>query len=373
MGVFSIIAIVTIGNAAKAYMNSKFNQMGANLIEIKQKSKTLDENDWLRLDDIDTIKEIIPEVKDITALSQSFGTVRVGSKTRDAIIFGVTASYKNFRPLEIVEGGRFIIDDDEKAANNVVIVNETFARKYFNTEYAVGKTVELKVNDGTLVTPSIIGVMKREGNMFENFMGDDFPAMVYMPVTTLQQISASKKVEQLMITVSQKEELQDIGLIAVRALEYKHENKGGYTATNSADMQKTMSDVMKVIQWVLLVIAIITLIVGGIGIVNILLVSVTERIREIGVRKALGARNKDIVIQFLMEAMIMTGASGLAGILLGVIGGMIAAYAIKIPPALDIKIIIAAFTGSVLLGLIFGVYPAKRAAELDPIESLRYE
>jgi putative ABC transport system permease protein len=131
--------------------------------------------------------------------------------------------------------------------------------------------------------------------------------------------------------------------------------------------------VLGVVSSVLLVIAIITLIVGGIGIVNILLVSVTERIREIGIRKALGAQKKDIILQFITESIIMTGISGLMGILLGIIAGGIISSLIKIPPVVDFKVIILAFWGSVALGLIFGVYPAKRAADLDPIESLRYE
>ncbi|HEX9062192.1 MAG TPA: FtsX-like permease family protein, partial [Clostridia bacterium] len=124
---------------------------------------------------------------------------------------------------------------------------------------------------------------------------------------------------------------------------------------------------------VLLVIAIITLIVGGIGIVNILLVSVTERIREIGIRKALGAQKKDIVMQFLTESIIMTGLSGLTGILLGIIAGGIISSLLHLPPIVNISVTVFSFLGSVALGLIFGVYPAKKAADLDPIESLRYE
>ena len=133
------------------------------------------------------------------------------------------------------------------------------------------------------------------------------------------------------------------------------------------------SSIVGVITSVLLVIAIITLIVGGIGIINILLVSVTERIREIGIRKALGAQKSSIVIQFLMESIIMTGIAGIIGIILGIVAGNVLSYLIKIPPAVDIPTVIGSFAMSVVLGLIFGVYPAKKAADLDPIEALRYE
>lgn len=130
---------------------------------------------------------------------------------------------------------------------------------------------------------------------------------------------------------------------------------------------------LDVVSSVLLVIAFITLVVGGIGIINILLVSVTERIREIGIRKALGAKKSDIVYQFLTESIVMTSFSGLLGIILGIGAGGFISYMIKIPPVVDIKIIILSFIGSVTLGIIFGVYPATKAADLDPIESLRYE
>ena len=134
-----------------------------------------------------------------------------------------------------------------------------------------------------------------------------------------------------------------------------------------------LNSMLGVVSAVLLVVAIITLVVGGIGIVNILLVSVTERIREIGVRKALGARKRDIIIQFITESIMLTGIGGLVGIIMGIGGGFVISSLIKIPPVINIQVIVLAFLGSVALGLLFGVYPAKRAADLDPIESLRYE
>ena len=164
-----------------------------------------------------------------------------------------------------------------------------------------------------------------------------------------------------------------IGNRIVRALELNKGKEDVYITYSTQDAQKIFSSIIGVISGVLLVIAVITLIVGGIGIINILLVSVTERIREIGIRKALGAQKRDIVLQFITESIIMTGISGLIGIILGVIGGNIIAQMVNIPPVVDLPVIIMAFMGSVLLGLIFGVYPAKKAADLDPIESLRYE
>jgi putative ABC transport system permease protein len=239
----------------------------------------------------------------------------------------------------------------------------------------IGKKVEFMTPSGTRMSLKIAGVIKSGDDLFGSmYSSDKIPAIIYMPITTVQSIYPNgERLESIMISLTDKDGLGDMGKRIVRALELKHGSKDTYSASNSADMQQVFGQVLNIISSVLLVIAIITLIVGGIGIINILLVSVTERIREIGIRKALGAQKKDIILQFITESIIMTGTSGIIGILLGILAGSIISKLIKIPPTVDWKVIILAFLGSVALGLIFGVYPAKRAADLDPIESLRYE
>lgn len=373
MGVFSVITIVTVGDAAKAYMDMKFEQLGANMIEIKQKARTVDEESWLKLNDVDVIKRAMDNVKDVTAISQSLGSVRVGSRTRDAVIFGVTPSYKNFRPFVLVEGGRFIIDNDLKVRNNVAVISESFALKYFGTVNITGKTMEVRFGNGCAAEVGIIGAVTNEDSSFTDLFGEDIPIFVFMPVTTVQSLTGTKKLDQIFVSVTENDRLKETGVNIVRLLEFSRSGKGNYMAQNSEDIQKTVSDIMNVIRLVLLVIAVVTLVVGGIGIINILLVSVNERIREIGVRKALGAQKRDIVLQFLAESVIMTGASGFTGIILGVTTGVVASALINIPQVVRPSVMLFSFTGSILLGVLFGVYPAKRASDLDPTESLRYE
>lgn len=373
MGVFSVITIVAIGNAAQGYLNAEFEKLGANIIMIQTKSKTVNPNDWLVTEDVETIKKVAPEIKNIAPFIQRQGDeVRIGSKTRDAIVFGFTSQAKEFSPIEMAAGS-FITDIDDSTRANVCVVEESYAKKYYNRTDIIGEYISLKKSNGEIVRLRVTGVIKSEGNMFEDMFGEDYPVILRMPLSTVKSIFATKKLTEIDVSVVDKDKLQEIGERIVKALEFKHKNKDMYIARNSADMQKSLSNVMGVVSSVLLVIAIITLIVGGIGIVNILLVSVTERIREIGIRKALGAQKKDIVVQFLTESVIMTGFSGLIGIILGIIAGAVISSLIKIPPVLDVFVIIGSFLGSVALGLIFGVYPAKRAADLDPIESLRYE
>lgn len=375
MGVFSIITIMALGSATENYMNAQFEKIGANTISITYKNIDVDKKDWLTLKDMEYVKEAAPEIKNIATNIQKRGTARVDDKTKDAVVVGVSSQYKNFMIIEM-KYGRFINDFDVTKRSKFAVVDELFVKKFYGGDRDVtGETFTLKTASGSTVPLKIIGVMSSGESVFEGIMESELiPAIIYMPITTVQQAYPnSEKLSSIDVTLVEKDKLREVGRRIVNYLEMKHGSEDVYIAQNSADIQKAFSDVLGVVSSILLVIAVITLIVGGIGIVNILLVSVTERIREIGIRKALGAQKKDIVMQFLTESMMMTGCAGLVGILLGVIAGGIISAFIKIPPVVDWKVIIMAFLGSVALGVIFGVYPAKRAADLDPIESLRYE
>lgn len=375
MGVFSIITIMALGSATENYMNAQFEKIGANTISITYKNIDVDKKDWLTLKDMEYVKEAAPEIKNIATNIQKRGTARVDDKTKDAVVVGVSSQYKNFMIIEM-KYGRFINDFDVTKRSKFAVVDELFVKKFYGGDRDVtGETFTLKTASGSTVPLKIIGVMSSGESVFEGIMESELiPAIIYMPITTVQQAYPnSEKLSSIDVTLVEKDKLREVGRRIVNYLEMKHGSEDVYIAQNSADIQKAFSDVLGVVSSILLVIAVITLIVGGIGIVNILLVSVTERIREIGIRKALGAQKKDIVMQFLTESMMMTGCAGLVGILLGVIAGGIISSLIKIPPVVDWKVIIMAFLGSVALGIIFGVYPAKRAADLDPIESLRYE
>jgi putative ABC transport system permease protein len=375
MGVFSIITIMALGSATENYMNAQFEKIGANTISITYKNIDVDKRDWLTLKDMEYVKEAAPEIKNIATNIQKRGTVRVNDKTKDAVVIGVSSQYKNFMIIEM-KYGRFINDFDVTKRSKFVVVDELFVKKFYGGDRDVtGETITLKTASGSTVPLKITGVMSSGESVFEGIMESELvPAIMYMPITTVQQVYPnSEKLSSIDVTLVDKDKLREVGRKIVSYLEMKHGSEDVYIAQNSADIQKAFSDVLGVVSSILLVIAVITLVVGGIGIVNILLVSVTERIREIGIRKALGAQKKDIVMQFLTESMMMTGCAGLVGILLGVIAGGIISSLIKIPPVVDWKVIIMAFLGSVALGIIFGVYPAKRAADLDPIESLRYE
>ena len=371
MGVFSVIAIMALGNATENYIASEFEKIGANTFNIYYKTTDISANEMLTTDDIDLLVENIPEIKNITTLEQALGEIRVGKDTRTAIVSGVTSQYKNFTVIDFA-AGRFINNFDDRTKAKVIVVDETFAKRYFNRTDIVGETVYLKVGRYNSKV-KIVGVMSSGDDFLTSMAGDQIPAIIYMPVSTLQSMTNDKALDTIMFSLQPDADIEIATKNIKNLLERVRRKEDLFYIQSMEDIQKMFSSIIGVITSVLLVIAFITLVVGGIGIINILLVSVTERIREIGMRKALGAQKSSIVMQFLMESIIMTGIAGIIGIILGVVTGNLISYFIKIPPSVDIPTVIGSFAMSVILGLIFGVYPAKKAADLDPIEALRYE
>jgi len=371
MGVFSIIAIVATGNAIKVYVNSEFEKIGSNTVMVSVKNGG--PVDHLTLDDVAIVEAAVPDLKNIAPYTSGRGgTIRIGTKSRMILFSGVTPVALNQASLDL-QDGRYITENDVKTRAKVCLISASTAYQYFHHTSAVGEKLEFKGRSGATVSLLVVGIIDSQIDSLSMMFGDDAPVSVTLPISTAMELSGNKEVGEIRIVMDDSVKLKSAGLSSVKALEFVHGVKDAYTATSSDDILTQLNNILGMIQLALGIIAAVTLLVGGIGIVNILLVSVTERTREIGVRKALGAKKIDIVMQFVAEAVLMTGISGFIGILMGVGAGSIISAVIKIPPVVDLPTVLLAFLFSLVLGLGFGVYPAKRAADLDPIESLRYE
>ena len=317
MGVFSVIAIMALGNATESYISGEFEKIGANTFNIYNKGNDITKDEWLTIDDINLITENIPEVKNITTIAQWGGQIRIDTQTQMAFVSGVTSQYKNFSVIEMA-AGRFLNNFDDTARARVVVVDDNFAKRFYNRVDITGENIKIKIGQYT-VKAMIVGVISTGDDLLSSFAGEQIPVMVYMPIRTVHSITNSSRLGSIMYSLDKDVDVKLVNDKIISFLERVHRKEDIYYIQSMQDIQKLFTDMIGVVTSVLLVIAVITLIVGGIGIINILLVSVTERIREIGIRKALGAQKRDIVVQFLLESIIITGFAGLIGIVLGIL------------------------------------------------------
>ncbi len=371
MGVFSIIAIVATGNAIKVYVNTEFEKIGSNTVVVQTRNDG--PVDSLTMADVDIIRDAIPDLKNVAPYyTGSGGTVRIDTKTRRLLFNGVVPVSREQSSIEIMDG-RYITESDVKTRAKVCLISASTAYQVYRRTGVVGEKFTFRARTGETVSLTVVGIIESQIDTLTSMFGDEAPVPIHLPITTAMELAGNRDVSEIRLVMPESDMLREAGVQAVKALEFVHGVEQAYTAASSDDVLTQLNNILGMIQIALGIIAAVTLAVGGIGIVNILLVSVTERTREIGVRKALGAKRRDIVWQFVAEAVLMTGFSGIIGIAMGVGAGSVISAVIDIPPVVDLPTVILAFLFSLVLGLGFGVYPAKRAADLDPIESLRYE
>jgi putative ABC transport system permease protein len=295
-----------------------------------------------------------------------FGTaeVRYQNRSRNISVLGVTPAFQDVRNLH-VEIGSFLGEADVESRRRVCVLGRTVKRELFGNANALGQTVKVA---GTLFR--VVGIMEKKGVS----LAIDIDDLIFVPVRTAQELFDIDGLFEILISVRNTNDLDSGKELATSLLKRAHNRNEDFTITNQAAILSSLYTILDTLTYVLGGIAAISLLVGGIGIMNIMLVTVKERTNEIGIRKAVGARNRDILLQFLFESTALATAGGIAGILAGVAG----AWALKLlVPKLPVSIpawsILLSFTFSAFVGVFFGVYPAKKAASLNPIEALRYE
>lgn len=376
IGISSVIAITSIGDSAKATVSKEFESFGKNAVVIYP--------NWQENQDMAAGVDITFSQEDMEALSGRFqnelvymdpyisiqSETTVGRVKGKWEIQGVAGSFDQFKKMDIIHG-RMISDSDLKGKRDYLVVEKKGAEFFFNTENPVGKTLNLNVN-GEIREFVIVGVYAEEKSLFSGLMTSSAYA-AYSPYTSIQG-DGELVAGMLNLYIGEGYDIKKTSEAMVNYLEkLKGFEEGVYITDSVESQQGTVDQILGTLSLAIGAIAGISLVVGGIGIMNIMLVSVTERTREIGIRKALGARTKDILVQFLIESMIISAIGGVIGTLLGtaiaVIGMSIAGAELVINPL----VVVFAVVFSALVGMFFGIYPARKAAKLDPIEALRYE
>ena len=374
IGISSVIAITAIGSSIQGVVNRQFESIGRSAIYFYVNWSMVDDyvpsEALFSVDELQELKkrfegELVYADPDVYVTSP----VRVGNAEKKIRLDGVDAGYENFADVDIIYG-RMINENDVKGARPRIVLEVNSARRLFGTENAVGGQVELVI-DGEAVDFTVVGVYREKETIFNQISTSD-DLYAYIPYSTAPEEADPT----LYIYVFLAPDV-DVAETALRITDWLAQMKGmpeGYYVYESAlEQQNMINDMLGVVSVAIGIIAGISLLVGGIGIMNIMLVSVTERTREIGIRKSLGARTGDILMQFLTESMIISALGGLIGTVLGVgiaaIGMTVAGVGFTMNPL----VIVIAVGFSAIVGMFFGIYPARRAAKLDPIEALRYE
>jgi putative ABC transport system permease protein len=372
IGVLSVILLVSLGEGARQYLSETFAGLGSNLLQVspgRRETKGFGAppvgavHKLTREDEL-SLRHRATSLDGVTGIVNAGGTIRYQNRRRDTFIFGVDSTFDEIRQMR-VDQGRFFTDEDNEAHRRFAVLGRTVIRELFGEENPLGKAI--KVADSEF---RIIGLMEHKGTTF----GYDMDDLVFIPTTTAMDLFATDGLSNILCRARDKISVEPAMEEVTDILRRRHNDIVDFSIVSQDDMLTTVNSIMATMSLMLIALASISLLVGGIGIANIMLVSVRERTREIGVRRAVGAKRRHILVQFLLEAVVISLLGGLIGLLLGV--AIVYGSRLVLPGLplfLSPDIVVVAIGFSALVGVFSGVIPAQRAANLDPVEALRYE
>lgn len=376
IGVASVIVMLAIGQGSKKSIQYQMSGMGTNLIFVmpgaEQKGGVrmgFSDAQNLKLTDIDAIGKNCPAISDVSPEVRSSGQAVVGNQNWPTTIYGVNTKYFNIRKYTI-GSGRGFSDSEIQSYAKVCLAGQTIVENLFGKTDPIGQTIRYKN-----IPLLIIGVLGEKG---ENGMGQDQDDLIMAPYTTVQKrILAITHIQSIAASAA-SEELNDAAITQItESLRSSHKLKTGeeddFQVRSQAEMVQMFSSISDIMTALLGAISGISLLVGGIGIMNIMYVSVTERTREIGLRLSVGGRGNDILMQFLIESILLSIFGGVIGISLGIIASKVTASVMSWPVVISVFSVVMAFLVCSAIGIFFGWYPARKASGLNPIDALRYE
>ncbi|PKM79357.1 MAG: ABC transporter permease [Firmicutes bacterium HGW-Firmicutes-13] len=396
IGIASVIVIVTVGNSLTASITSTMEDMGANTIVVSIRERgssefgggrgmpglsaaAPEESDLLSDEDIETFRLHFSDRVDTISMSHGVGSAKAqdGRLYANVSVIGVNEGYGRANNVELM-AGRFITEKDIKSVKKAAVVSDRLINNMFITGTdPLGQEVKIYSSD-SIETYTIVGVYEYEASafMFNTTTSEgDISTNFYIPVSLAKQDAANKNYQTFTV-------ITKTGVDAALFTEdikdyfskvYLNNAKWEAAATNMESIISNMTSILGTVSIAVAVIAAISLLVGGIGVMNIMLVSVTERTREIGIRKALGAKSSFIKAQFIVESVIICVTGGIIGIVFGILLGALGAAFLGYPATASPAVIVISVSVTILIGVFFGYYPADKAAKLDPIEALRYE
>lgn len=378
IGVGSVITMVAIGQGSKQSIRDQLGSMGSNMINIRPSSNETvgggarlgaSSLQTLKVEDAKAIESQASYVTYVSPAVTSSGQVINAGKNWPSSMQGVSPGYLNIRQWKVKSGAAFT-DEDVKSSAKVALIGQTIVENVFGSEDPVGQTIRFNK-----IPFKVIGVLEEKG---ENTFGQDQDDILLSPYTTVQKRLLAVDYIQTIYASAVSEQSSDIATKEITAIlrkqhKLKDAEEDDFTVRTQAELISTISSTSELLTVLLAAIAGISLVVGGIGIMNIMYVSVTERTKEIGLRMSIGARGIDILLQFLVEAIFISLTGGVIGVALGITAAKVINLLFSWPTLVSQSSIVLSFLVCAFTGVFFGYYPARNASRLDPIEALRYE
>jgi putative ABC transport system permease protein len=379
IGVSAVIAMIAVGSGAKSRIQEQIASMGSNLLIVLSGSATSGGIRFgsgsvptLTVDDAKAIATELPSIKYSAPVLTGVVQIVSGNQNWSTITYGTTPEALLIRDWPVVKG-RSLIQADVDGRASVCLLGQTVAENLFGDMDPIGQIVRIKKFPFT-----VVGVLAQKG---QTTWGQDQDDTLYVPLTTSQRLLFGRNfpgmVRSISVQATSAETLKQAEEEITQLLRQRHrlraDQENDFSVRNLTEAMSTAEESARVMSLLLGAIASIALLVGGIGIMNIMLVSVTERTREIGIRLAVGARERDILYQFLIEALVLSLIGGLIGLIIGVSASQLISHIFKWPTLVSLEALLLSFSFAGGVGMFFGFYPARKAAKLDPIEALRYE
>jgi putative ABC transport system permease protein len=375
IGVASVITMVTLGNGATASITEQISSLGSNLLQIqpgqgaRPGSSTGGAAPLFKSADVEAIREQVAGVVAVTGQAQSTGTAIRNAQNWTTTINGTTNDYFVAQKWD-VSSGRIFSTAEEAGGKSVCVIGATIVKNLFQNVDPIGQSFRIKG-----ISCVVIGVLVSRG---QGGFGNDQDDVVLMPIKAVQRrISGNQDIRAIMVSVDPG---YDGASVAASLKSLLRERRGlmptaddNFNILDTKQITDTISGTTRILTALLGAVAAVSLVVGGIGIMNIMLVSVTERTREIGIRLAIGALGHEVLLQFLVEAVVLAALGGVIGIVLALVVSVTVASAVNIPFAFEVQVNVLSFLFSALIGVVFGYFPARRAAALNPIDALRHE
>ena len=368
IGVGAVIIVVAIGQGGEAMLKSQIAGSG-NTIELfyQPSNEEIAANPNIynqapfSQEDIRLV-ETIPGVKQVVATSSAFSTVRFREETSDSSVIGINQAYLDVNDIEIAKGREFTASDFI-SGRRVTVISSFMQDELFDGKSPIGEIIRIGAQP-----VEIIGVLEKPTGLLA------FGSVeAYLPYNTWKTIFAKNDITQITLQAESADQIKQIGQTAARKVNLLHGTEDSYQVINMEEIAQGIGQITKIMTLIIGSIAGISLFVGGIGVMNIMLVSVTERTREIGIRMALGATRKQVLTQFLIESMTLTLIGGIVGIVIGWGTSALISFFAGWPSLISWQVVVGGVLFSMIIGIVFGLLPANKAAKLNPIESLRYE